>query len=215
MFVKISLASACSVVYYDLFCAVWPVQCVSDSLSLSLPAVEFGVKTFKRGGKDVKLCLWDIAGQDPFRSLMPQYARRSAACIVMCDVTRKQTLLEGARLWKKSADENVFLPNGQPIPSVLLVNKYDLPRAQRQLSSEEIIEFAKDNGFVRHFETSVRDGTNISEALEFVVDVIKSYEEDGQVIAQNYDSDGMYLTSNYTANKRQGSACCGGGTECR
>ena len=44
--------------------------------------------------------------------------------------------------------------------------QYDLPRAQRQLSSEEIIEFAKDNGFVRHFETSVRDGTNISEALE-------------------------------------------------
>ena len=41
----------------------------------------------------------------------------------MCDVTRKQTLLEGARLWKKSADESVFLPNGQPIPSVLLVNK--------------------------------------------------------------------------------------------
>ena len=53
---------------------------------------------------------------------MPQYTRRSAAAIVMCDVTRKDTL-EGAKLWKQSVDKSVYLPNGQPIPCVLLVNK--------------------------------------------------------------------------------------------
>jgi hypothetical protein len=30
---------------------------------------------------------------------------------------------EGAKLWKKSVDDSVYLPNGQPIPCVLLVNK--------------------------------------------------------------------------------------------
>ena len=44
------------------------------------------------------------AGQDRFRGLMPQYTRRSAAAIVMCDVTRKDTL-EGAKLWKQSVDK--------------------------------------------------------------------------------------------------------------
>ena len=53
---------------------------------------------------------------------MPQYTRRSAAAIVMCDVTRKDTL-EGAKLWKQSVDKSVYLPNGQPIPCVLLINK--------------------------------------------------------------------------------------------
>ena len=53
---------------------------------------------------------------------MPQYARRSAAAIVMCDVTRRETL-EGAIQWKKSVDESVCLSNGQHIPCVLLVNK--------------------------------------------------------------------------------------------
>ena len=53
---------------------------------------------------------------------MPQYTRRSAAAVVMCDVTRKDTL-EGARQWKDAVDKSVYLPNGQPIPCVLLVNK--------------------------------------------------------------------------------------------
>ena len=62
-------------------------------------------------------------GQDPFRELMPQYARRSASAIVMCDVMRRETMLEGAKEWKRSVDNSVYLPNGQPIPCILLVNK--------------------------------------------------------------------------------------------
>lgn len=54
---------------------------------------------------------------------MPQYARRSAAAIVMCDVMRRETMYTGAREWKNSVDKSVYLPNGQPIPCVLLVNK--------------------------------------------------------------------------------------------
>ena len=67
-------------------------------------------------------CFLSSSGQDRFRGLMPQYTRRSAAAIVMCDVTRKDTL-EGAKLWKQSVDKSVYLPNGQPIPCVLLINK--------------------------------------------------------------------------------------------
>ena len=54
---------------------------------------------------------------------MPQYARRSTAALVMCDVTRKDTMTKGAKIWKKCVDDSVSLPNGQPIPCVLLVNK--------------------------------------------------------------------------------------------
>lgn len=68
-------------------------------------------------------CLSWPTGQDPFRDLMPQYARRSASAIVMCDVTRQATMYEGAKEWKKSVDTSVYLPNGQPIPCILLVNK--------------------------------------------------------------------------------------------
>ena len=45
-------------------------------------------------------------------------------------------------------------------------SQYDLPKTQRQLTSEEMLKFSRDNGFIRFFETSVKDGTNINEALE-------------------------------------------------
>ncbi len=54
--------------------------------------------------------------------LMPQYARRSEAAIVMCDVTRAETM-DCATLWKKAVDDSVCLSNGQYIPCVLLINK--------------------------------------------------------------------------------------------
>ena len=44
----------------------------------------------------------------------------------------------------------------------------DRPKNQRQISQGEAFEFARDNSFVKYFETSVKDGTNISEALEYV-----------------------------------------------
>ena len=62
------------------------------------------------------------SGQEPFRSLMPQFGRNALIAVVMCDVTRKETV-DGAKLWKQAVDSSVFLTNGQPIPCVLLVNK--------------------------------------------------------------------------------------------
>ena len=44
--------------------------------------------------------------------------------------------------------------------------QYDLPKSQREITSEEALAFARDNGFIRYFETSVKDGTNLNEALE-------------------------------------------------
>lgn len=61
-------------------------------------------------------------GQERFRVLMPQFYRGAAVAIVMCDVTRLDTL-QSTRVWKKQVDENVLQPNGQPIPAVLLINK--------------------------------------------------------------------------------------------
>ena len=61
-------------------------------------------------------------GQERFRGLMPQFYRGAAVAIVMCDVTRLDTL-QSTKVWKKQVDENVLQPNGQPIPAVLLINK--------------------------------------------------------------------------------------------
>ena len=39
-------------------------------------------------------------------------------------------------------------------------------RLSQEITTEQAFSFAKEQGFVRCFETSVKDGTNINEALE-------------------------------------------------
>ena len=63
-----------------------------------------------------------LLGYDQFLDLLPQFCRNAIVAVVMCDVTRPETL-QATRIWKKRVDEVVRQPNGQPIPAVLLINK--------------------------------------------------------------------------------------------
>eukprot|EP00731_Ephydatia_muelleri_P000237 Em0001g237a len=138
--------------------------------------VEYGVRTCKRAGKEsVRLSLWDIAGQERFRSLMPQFGRNAMAAIVMCDLTRKETL-EGARAWKQSIDNTILLHNGQAVPCLLLANKCDVHKGKRMISPDDLASFASENRFICIYEVSVKDGTNLNEAIDRLLDVLESIE---------------------------------------
>ena len=50
------------------------------------------------------------------------YFRGASGCVVMFDVTSEKSL-ESAQEWKSELDAKVVLPNGEPIPCILLGNK--------------------------------------------------------------------------------------------
>lgn len=50
------------------------------------------------------------------------YYTEAVGCLIVFDVTRGSTF-EGVARWKKDLDEKVLLPNGNPVPCVLLANK--------------------------------------------------------------------------------------------
>lgn len=66
----------------------------------------------------------------------------------MFDKTKHSTF-ETAKRWKEELDEKVKLPNGQPVPVILLANKCDI--VEGQIPDEEIDEFCKSSGFVGWF----------------------------------------------------------------
>ena len=66
--------------------------------------------------------LWDIAGQESFRAMTRTYFRGASGCVVMFDVTNRNTF-EHTRDWKADLDSKVVLPNGEPIPCILMANK--------------------------------------------------------------------------------------------
>ncbi len=66
--------------------------------------------------------------------------------------------------------QKVRLPNGDPLPVVLLANKCDLVKTP--LSEEVMNDYCKENGFLAWFATSAKENINIDEAVNFLVENI-------------------------------------------
>jgi len=66
--------------------------------------------------------LQDIAGQERYGNLTRVYYKDAVGCFIVFDVTRGWTLEEVTK-WKTDLDNKVQLPDGSPVPCVLLGNK--------------------------------------------------------------------------------------------
>ncbi|XP_077206656.1 ras-related protein Rab-32 [Paroedura picta] len=133
--------------------------------------VDFALKVLNWDSKTlVRLQLWDIAGQERFGNMTRVYYKEAVGALVVFDVTRGSTF-DAVCKWKHDLDSKVLLPNGNPIPAVLLANKCDQKRDGGQNPSS-MDQFCKDGGFVGWFETSAKDDINIDEAARFLVEHI-------------------------------------------
>ena len=128
--------------------------------------VDFALKTLKVDKTNVRLQLWDIAGQERFGHMTRVYYKEALGAFVVYDVTRPKTFTAVTK-WKQDIDEN--LTN---IPCVLLANKCDLLDSQTQMKEEEMKEFCDKHNFIGWFKTSAKENINIDEAGKFLVDHI-------------------------------------------
>jgi len=120
--------------------------------------VEFGARMVSVGGKDIKLQIWDTAGQESFRSITRSYYRGAAGALLVYDITRKDSFLHLAK-WLDEARQN-----GNPGMVVMLVgNKTDL-EGKRMVSTEEGQRFAQEHGLL-FLETSAKSAVNVEEAF--------------------------------------------------
>jgi Ras-related protein Rab-32 len=80
------------------------------------------------------------------------YYKEARGAFVVYDISKERTLHEGALKWKNDIDNKVFLPNGDPIPVVLLANKCDLsPSDSTEKLTEELNRFCKIHGFAKWY----------------------------------------------------------------
>nr|XP_040579575.1 uncharacterized protein LOC121128078 isoform X1 [Lepeophtheirus salmonis] len=103
--------------------------------------VDFALKLLKINNETVvKLQLWDVAGQERFTWMTRVYYRDARGCIIMFDLSNRNSFLNASR-WKKDLDKKCVRPDGNVVPCLLLANKCDL--RDRKVSIEEIEEFYK------------------------------------------------------------------------
>lgn len=122
--------------------------------------VDFQVKNVKHDGKDVKLQIWDCAGQSRFKSITKSYYRGAHVIILVYDITDTKSF-EAVTDWidaiKNNADEYV--------QKILIGNKTDLGKGKRVVTYEMGKNLAEKLK-IPFFECSAKTGYQINEIFE-------------------------------------------------
>eukprot|EP00927_Polykrikos_kofoidii_P085983 TRINITY_DN94_c0_g1_i2.p1 TRINITY_DN94_c0_g1~~TRINITY_DN94_c0_g1_i2.p1 ORF type:complete len:240 (+),score=40.79 TRINITY_DN94_c0_g1_i2:87-722(+) len=119
--------------------------------------VEFGARLVTIEDKQIKLQIWDTAGQESFRSITRSYYRGASGALLVYDISRRETFSHLTR-WLEEARGHA----NANIAIMLIGNKCDLER--REVSYEEGAQFAADNNLIFR-ETSAKTATNVEEAF--------------------------------------------------
>ena len=134
---------------------------------LSTIGLDYRLKTMTlKNGKNIKLQIWDTAGQDRFRAITKNYYKGANGIILIYDVANLQTY-ENVKNWitqiREEASENVII--------YLAGNKIDIPEDDRAVKTEDGKEIA-DEYHLPFKETSAKDGINVSEVFQELVEKI-------------------------------------------
>ena len=134
-------------------------------------------------GTQQKIELWDTAGTELFRSVVPMYSRGSIGAFIVFDLTKKESFLNISN-WIK------LLP--EKIPIMIIGNKLDL-NLNREINFEDVNNYCKLNDFL-YFEVSALTGEGVDESFLTLIN---------KCIIINPNT--KFITSNNLNNKKN---CC-------
>lgn len=146
------------------------LKIVDDSFDTYLEntvMVDFKRYQYTYNQQEIKLALWDTAGQETYRSITTQYLRGSKFYILVCAVNDLHTLEELDYFMELVHDKG---DSGSKI--FLLCNKYDLDESQHVINCDKLEAFKKANNIYEHYFVSAKSGEGIPELLEMIAKVI-------------------------------------------
>ena len=124
--------------------------------------------------RNIRIQIWDTAGQEAFRSITRSYYKSSTCAFIVYDISDRKTF-DNVITWVKECKDMCY----KDILIVLIGNKCDL-EGKRGVSYDEGEKFANDNNLL-FFETSAKDGTNINEAFTMATTNLVEKIESGQI----------------------------------
>ena len=114
--------------------------------------VDFFSKTMYYKGKQIKLQIWDSAGQEKFRSLIPNYIRGASLIFLVYDITNQNS-------FNHLSDWIKFINNIENSIIIIVGNKIDL-EDKRVILFDDGKKFAEENNF-EIYEVSAKEGTGL------------------------------------------------------
>ena len=135
---------------------------------ISTIGLDYRLKSMvSKSGKNIKLQIWDTAGQDRFRAITKNYYKGANGIILIYDVTSQKTF-DNVKNWVTQIREEAS-PN---VVVYLCGNKIDKEEF-RVIKKEDGVKLAEEFGFP-FYETSAKAGINIIETFEELVEKIDS-----------------------------------------
>jgi len=126
---------------------------------------DFSVKNIEIDGRKITLRIWDFAGEDRFRVLLPAFAKGADGGIFMYDTTRFSSLGQ-IRDWL-SIFEYFIAEDEVKIPIIMVGGKIDL-EDKRSIPREDAEKLSKTFDLKGYFECSSITGDNVEDIFEYI-----------------------------------------------
>jgi len=150
--------------------------------------VDFLEKHLRISSEDVRLMLWDTAGQEEFDAITKAYYRGAQACVIVFSTTDRASF-EAVKKWKKKVEDECG-GGVNSIPMVLVQNKIDLMH-QSVVSAEEVDRLARECR-MRLYRVSVKEDINVGGLFQHLaenyVNKLRSSPPPTSCSSSSYDS---------------------------
>ena len=120
----------------------------------------FQQKVQLKTGESILLHIWDTGGQERFRAMAPLYYKDATAALLCYDVTNRESL-NNLDYWIGQLKENGNNQFGIPIILSIAGNKCD--STNKQVSLDDLRNFAKEHSVDIFMETSAKNDIGIKE----------------------------------------------------
>ena len=124
--------------------------------------------------RNIRIQIWDTAGQEAFRSITRTYYKNSTCAFIVYDITDKKSF-DNVITWLNEVKDMCY----KDILICLIGNKCDL-EGKRVISFEDGKSLADQNNLL-FYETSAKNGINIQECFNESATILVAKIENGQL----------------------------------
>ncbi|KAH3733818.1 ras-related protein Rab-23-like [Dreissena polymorpha] len=146
--------------------------------------VDFLERQIEVQSEDIRLMLWDTAGQEEFDAITKAYYRGAQACVLAFSTVDRDSF-EAIESWKRKVEDEV----GE-ISMVIVQNKIDLID-DAVVKNDEAEALAKKLR-LRFYRTSVKDNLNVEEVFRYLAEKylqqLNNEEEDDTIACHEIGS---------------------------